>query len=75
MRKCQICESGQKCTMGLSYTKILSQEGTKLHKDKVARRHFARWFTFALGEFYVTVTLVPNPYPRSVTFFYFLFFY
>ena len=59
--------SAQNCT------KPFLHKGTKLHEDKIARRvTFAQTDNFARVEFFFTITVTTNPYPRSLRYFFFI---
>ena len=71
----QICTRGLNCTRELNCTKVLLHEDTFARADNFARRYFA-WAEFFFSIimfisyiFIFTITVAPNPYPRSVTFF------
>ena len=92
MGSCQICTSVQNCTRGQNCTtsaqnctKILLHEDTFARADNFTRIRF--FYLFLLNfftdfncffKFFFVFTVTPNPYPRSVTyklFFYFYIFY
>ena len=76
----QNCRSSQNCMKILSHKGLLLRKDTFAWADNFAQRHFCTGWTYYLFSLFIlifiliffSITVTPNPYPRSVTYYFFI---